>query len=93
MMWVAMEAELKYQYRPHRGTLAEAMAEVVEVATRADLIEHMRKSVESWYPPEELPTIENIEIRPYGYDTRIDWHTYIVLVKGEVWGFTNGLVP
>lgn len=81
------------KYRPHRRLLYEAMAEVVEVSTLAELVAHMRKSVESWYPPEELPTIENTEVKPYVYDERIDWNTHIVTVKGSAWGFTDGPLP
>jgi hypothetical protein len=66
------------------------MAEVVEVADLAALVAHMRKSVESWYPPQELPTVETTEVKPYWYDERIKWDTHVVLVKGSVWGFTDG---
>jgi len=78
------------KYRPHRGTLADAMAEVVEVADLPALVEHMRKSVQDWYPPEELPTIKTTTVKPYAYDDRIRWNTYIVMVNGSVWGFTDG---
>jgi hypothetical protein len=81
------------KYRPHRETLADAMAEVVEVADRAALVEHMRNLVIDWYPPDELPTMENTEIKPYGFDARINWDTHIVLVNGRAWGFTNGPLP
>jgi hypothetical protein len=77
-------------YRPHRGSLADAMREVVEVNDFAQLVRHMRRGVESWYPPAAMPTMENTTIEPYGFDDRIGWDTHIVLVKGEAWGFTNG---
>jgi hypothetical protein len=78
------------KYRPHRGTLYDAMAEVVEVADLPALVEHMRDSVSDWYPPEELPTVETTTVERYHYDDRIHWDTYIVKVKGSVWGFTDG---
>ena len=78
------------KYRPHRGSLDKAMAEVVEVADLAALVAHMRKSVETWYPFDQLPTVENTKVEPYAYDERIHWDTHIVLVDGSPWGFTDG---
>lgn len=78
------------KYRPQGSSLDEAMAEVVEVADLPALVEHLRKSVQDWYPPEELPTIETTTVEPYAYDARIRWDTYIVKVNGSVWGFTDG---
>jgi hypothetical protein len=78
------------KYRPHRGLLADAMAEVVEVNSLAELVEHMRASVISWYPPDELPTIDNTKVEPYTFDDRIGWHTHLVTVKGSAWSFTDG---
>lgn len=77
-------------YRPHRGTLADSMREVIEVADLAMLVRQMCRSVESWYPPEELPTIETTRVEPYMFDDRIGWDTHIVTVKGSAWGFTDG---
>jgi hypothetical protein len=73
--------------------LADSLAEVVEVVDLAMLVRHMCRSVESWYPPKELPTIETTRVEPYGYDTRIGWDTHIVLVNGSAWGFTDGPLP
>jgi hypothetical protein len=78
------------KYRPHRGSLDKALAEMVEVDTLAQLVEHMRKSAPSWYPRDELPNLMNTKVEPYGYDHRIDWDTHIVTVNGSPWGFTNG---
>jgi hypothetical protein len=83
------------KYRPHRGSLDKAMAEVVEVADFPALVAHMRKTAPDWYPPEELPTVENTTVEPYGdsrtrWDSRIGWNTHVVKVNGSVWGFTDG---
>lgn len=78
------------KYRPHRGTLAEAMKEVIEVENLQDLIEHMQQEVIDWYPLNELPTLENTKIEPYIFDDRIGWDTHIVTVNGQAWGFTDG---
>lgn len=74
-------------FRPHRGSLADSMAEVIEVADRAALVSHLAGGV--------FPSLL-LKIEPYyGYDERIGWHTYIVidrLADGTacVAGFTNG---
>ncbi|AWN47122.1 hypothetical protein DK419_13040 [Methylobacterium terrae] len=76
-------------FRPQRGGLAEAMAEVRTIADRADLVAHLaatlgRCGVEV--------TDSMVKVEPYhGFDERIGWDTYIVTVDG--WGpagFTNG---
>lgn len=79
------------KYRPHRGTLADSMREVAEIMSFDELVRHMRNEVLSWYPPDELPTPENVQVKPYGRDDRIGWDTtYMVTVKGQAWGFTDG---
>ena len=77
-------------YRPHRGSLADSMREMVEVNDLSQLVRHMRREVERWYPGDELPTEENTKLEHYWYDDRIGWDTWMVLVKGQAWGFTNG---
>jgi hypothetical protein len=70
-------------FRPQRGSLAEAMAEVREVKTRADIdaIHH------GWHV---------VAVDPYGgIDKRIGWDTYIVTGRTadgqvDVYGFTDG---
>jgi hypothetical protein len=80
-------------YRPHRGSLDDSMREVIEVNDFPQLVRHLRRGVERWYPPDKLPTEENTTIERYGDgpDPRIGWdETWIVLVNGNAWGFTNG---
>lgn len=81
-------------YRPHRGMLADSMACVAEVESFEALVNLMREEVADYYPPDQMPTLENTTIEPYGgFDKRIGWDTHIVLVNGSAWGFTNGLLP
>lgn len=68
------------------------MREVVEVNDFAQLVRHMRREVESWYPEDQLPTEENTKLEPYWFDTRIGWNTYLVTVDGHAWGYTNGRI-
>jgi hypothetical protein len=79
------------KYRPHRGSLN--MHEVIEIESRAQLVEHMRKSAPDWYPRDELPTLQNTKIEPYFYDDRIKWDTHLVTVNGSPWGYTDGPLP
>lgn len=32
----------------------------------------------------------DVEVKPYGYDSRIGWNTHIVTLKGDAVGFTDG---
>lgn len=80
-------------YRPHRGALDDSLREVVEINDLPQLVRHLRRSVR-WYPEDKLPTEENTVVKPYGPDDRTgmsEWKaTWIVLVNGSAWGFTNG---
>lgn len=69
------------KYRPHRGSLDAAMAEMAEVEpTLNALAVHLKVPASS------------ITVKPYGYDKRIEWDTHIVLVDSSPWGFTDGPV-
>jgi len=71
------------RFREHRGTLADSMATVVEVADRAALVAHVENL---------LGHAADIEVKPYGgVDQRNGWDTYIVTLAGYgVLGFTDG---
>lgn len=82
------------KFRPQRGGLAEAMAEMVELPNRAALIEHLQKWHSGMHgtPPVNDATVH---VKPYGDDRpdeRIGWkRTFIVMLDG--WGpcgFTDG---
>jgi hypothetical protein len=67
------------KYRPHRGSLQDAMAECVDLdGTLVTLAAHI--GVEP----------NRITVKPYGYDDRIEWDTHIVDVDGYAEGFTDG---
>lgn len=65
------------RYRPHRGTLADAMAECVELpSTMEALRAHIAGQNYGWLDP------DTIEVQPYSDrpDYRIGWErTYIVM--------------
>lgn len=68
---------MKILYRPHRGGLAEAMAEKKEFATLKEMFEYI---VENDRLDENIPlySMEDLCISYYCYDERIDWETYII---------------
>jgi hypothetical protein len=68
-------------FRPHRGWLADSIAEVRTVECIEDI--------------EQALDIKVVEVKPYGFDSRIAWDTYIVMADlgikpPYVAGFTNG---
>ncbi len=77
-------------YRPHRGNLDTAMAEVVEISGREELVAHLR----TVWMSEVNESGSNVVVEKYGsgIDTRIGWDTHIVLVDDSPYGFTDGPV-
>lgn len=68
-------------FRPQRGSLSDSMADEVELpATRKALAGHL-------VCPEE-----SVDVKPYCYDGRIGWDTYLVIVDGQAVGFTDRAV-
>jgi hypothetical protein len=81
------------RFREHRGGLAESMETAIEVATRDDLIAHLRAVLAPW---PTAPDPAAIICEPYsGEDRRIGWaQTYIVTLPGYgVLGFADGPLP
>lgn len=71
----------KRLFRFHSGdTIQESVARAVEVT---DL-----KSVETLIRARGLP-FKEVTIKPYAYDERIQWLTYIVCIDGRAVGYTN----
>lgn len=79
------------KFRPQRGSLEDAMKEVAEIpATLEALTAHLNNTLGlSNYKVYS----QAVRVRPYGYDERIKWHTYIVTINGNAIGFTNSEVP
>jgi hypothetical protein len=67
------------KYRPQRGSYAESMAEIVIVP------DSLRA-----FAAELKTSVERLEVKPYCYDDRNGWKTYIVTVDGQAVGFTDG---
>ena len=79
------------KFRPQRGSLADAMAEVVEIAPNTEsLANAMNKIYDMSATPAHAFKPEQIVVEPYGFDERIHWDTHIVTAQGRVYGFTDG---
>lgn len=70
------------KYRDHRSTLSDSMKTVREICSMDDLRDHLESTY--IFPGSE------ITVKPYGYDKRINWNTYIVCMDGQAVGFTDG---
>ena len=78
------------KFRPHRGSLADAMVECVDVEGRTGLIEHLKKTAPSSGPKFDA---DRFAAKPYGGDDdRIGWkNVHIVTVPDwGVVGFCEG---
>lgn len=74
-------------FRPHRGWLADAMAEAVEVDGHDGLIAHLRATHPEFGPPFDPATVS---LTPYGDDDRIGWRDVsLVSITGHVVGFVG----
>jgi hypothetical protein len=85
-----------FLFRPHRRLLADAMKEVVELSDKNALVSHIANGWK-YFPNHGYDfNHDTINVKPYGFDDRIGWDTYIVTYKKgnhiHVEGFTNGLV-
>ena len=79
------------RYRPHRGSLADSMALVVDVDSRAGLIRQLRSELEPWARDDFVD--DKVRVTPYyGDDDRIGWKdVHIVTLDGYgVLGFCEG---
>ena len=76
------------QVRPVCGGLAEAMEQIKEYETLNDFVDYMTKKLIMFRHmkiDKELFTT-----KPYGYDHRINWDTWIILYDGKPMAYSNG---
>ncbi|QIG76176.1 hypothetical protein EVC24_155 [Rhizobium phage RHph_I4] len=80
------------KFRPQRGSLTDAMAEMRVFDTLDDLYRYVKDQLR---PFTNAPVdLEAIKIEYYGYDSRIEWDQYIVTLKDYgVLGFLDGPFP
>lgn len=65
------------KFRFHKGSLEESLKTQIEVNT----IEELISAIENYYSDTNQNKIVNLKFEYAGYDKRIDWNTYYVLVK------------
>ena len=66
-------------------TLEESMEQVVEIPDRAAVLVFLREHYGLWEP-----TPANVTVKPFGYDPRTGWDTYLVSVDGNAALFSDG---
>ena len=65
--------------------LSEMMERVIELPDRAALLEYLQEHYDFW-----KPTADNVEVKYYGRDDRIDWDTFLVTIDGKAALFSDG---
>lgn len=77
--------------RENKTTIEESMSTTVEVDGRAQLLQHI---VDALAKKGFAVTDDMIHVTHYGYDDRIDWDEYIIVVdRFGVFGFTDQPCP
>lgn len=82
--------------RKHRGTLYGSMETLIEFpGTMESLLAILREEFKKFPHMKHLLTADNIRVEYIGYDARIGWETYNVIINGfGVYGMTDGpLIP
>jgi hypothetical protein len=83
------------KYRPHRGSLDDAMREVVEIDGRAALLRVLNNEMGAWgYMIDDA----DVRIERYVFDERIGWDTHIVTIRNKrnkagIWYFGEDMGP
>lgn len=78
-----------FLFRYHKGGLAESMKTVKGFNSKEGLIADIQKGLDR-FGGHELDA-SNIEVKSYGFDSRIGWDTHMVFIEGYgPIGFTNG---
>jgi hypothetical protein len=77
---------MKMLFRPHRGTLDDAMLECISVSSLDEVWQNVDIG--------KYGIKKKMKIEYYCYDERIKLETYIITNEGwGVVGFSNGLLP
>ena len=76
-------------FRHHRGSLDEAMRTVVEIPSKKALLREIKSHL-SPHDSLKIDNVDDISFKHVGWDDRIKWDTYYVIVDGQVLGMSNG---
>ncbi len=78
------------KFREHKSTLEDSMKTVVEVGSKQELARVIANCLGIRSHGLNI-SVDTIQINFYGFDTRINWDTYIVtLANYGVVGFISG---
>lgn len=77
----------KLKFRPVCGGLDEAMSQVFEFSTVAELIEHLQKKWEGLIDFD----FSKMKFKYQCWDVRIDWDTYFITCEGKPIGYSTGI--
>ncbi len=72
------------KFRWHRGNLADSMATVREFRDRSQLEKYVKMELAQWGIGEFM-----FLYRYTGYDSRVNWKTWYVLVNGKCVGMAD----
>ena len=76
--------------RENRKTMRQSLSTAVRLKNRAQLLRHISGRLGK----AAGVTDDMIHVTHYGYDDRIDWDEYIIVVEGHgVFGFADGPCP
>jgi hypothetical protein len=79
-----------FLFRDYKKSFIESMITVQEFDSKKRLIDYFKLSHSESVKEHDF---SKITIKPYGYDSRVKWDTYIVHLENYgVLGFTNGPV-
>lgn len=84
------------KFRFHRGTLTESLETTIIVESEGGLYANIAIRFGNevgdvcWPRAGQAAPLESMTIKPYGYDPRINWDTYIVCLNGQAVGFLDG---
>jgi len=80
------------KFRFHRGALADSLETLVQFSNKDELYNYIIQWLYS-LPGNKVITHDDIAVKYYCYDSRINWDTYLVTIKdwGPV-GMTDGPV-
>ena len=76
------------QVRPVCGGLAESMNQIIEYETMDDFAEYVTKELSMFSHMKVYK--DKFTTKPYGYDARTDWDTWMILYDGQPIAYSNG---
>lgn len=80
------------KYRDHSGdSIWESMEKVEEFPDRKSFEERIARTHQGYFFQVFDPKL--LTLKPYGYDDRIKWDTYLVSYDGKAIGYTDGPCP